>query len=677
VNNLILLYIILAGVIAIALAVFMYSFRSKAPKKIRPLFIIVRSITLFALFLLLINPKFKNESFRIEKPQLPVLIDNSASISHLNYTEEAKKFYEELKNHRDLNEKFDVRFFSFGEDFSPLDSLTFSEKNTNISNPLRAFHEVYKNQTAPIVLLTDGNQTIGTDYEFAASKYKWPIYSLILGDSITHVDLKIEQLNTNRYAFLKNKFPIEVFVSYNGENSISSEFSVSHGGKEVYRTTLNFSEGENSKVIEFTLPAESVGLQKYIASIRPLAEEKNKSNNQKPFAVEVIDQATNVLIVSSISHPDLGALKKSISANKQRTVDIKEPVEAIGKIEDYQLIILYQPDLNFFRLFEALEKTGKQYWLITGESTNWDALNKYQNFFTKKSTQSMEKVQGSLNKNYNSFAVEDIGFDRFPPLYSQFGNIEIHAAAQVILEQTVNGMENGNPMAATIEDNGRRYGLWDGDGFWRWRAASYRKEGNFEKFDQFVGSIVQYLASNKRRIRLEVTAESFYYNHKPIKITAQYFDKNFVFDPKATILVKIKHQEKQEEKVFPLLLKNNYYEVDLGNLNAGEYDFEVTVADEPLKTAGSFLVLDFDVEQQFLNADVAKLNRIAEKGGGQAYFIADAGTLVHDLLKNDSFKQVQKSEHKTIPLIDWKYLLGIIVFFLSVEWFIRKYIGLT
>ena len=81
-------------------------------------------------------------------------------------------------------------------------------------------------------------------------------------------------------------------------------------------------------------------------------------------------------------------------------------------------------------------------------------------------------------------------------------------------------------MLATMELNGKRDAIWDGEGFWKWRAQSYLQTENFQEFDGFIGKMVQYLASNKRRSRLEVDNETFYYNNNPIKVSAQYFDKN-------------------------------------------------------------------------------------------------------------------------------------------------------
>ena len=96
-------YIIVAGVISFALALFMYGYKSKQSTKFRWIFGILRFITLFSILLLLINPKFKSETYTISKPKLPVIIDNSSSISELNQTNKVLDFLEKIKNKDDLN----------------------------------------------------------------------------------------------------------------------------------------------------------------------------------------------------------------------------------------------------------------------------------------------------------------------------------------------------------------------------------------------------------------------------------------------------------------------------------------------------------------------------------------------------------------------------------------------
>ena len=247
---------------------------------------------------------------------------------------------------------------------------------------------------------------------------------------------------------------------------------------------------------------------------------------------------------------------------------------------------------------------------------------------------------------------------------------------EILLDQYIDGIASGSALLATIEQDGQRQAILDGEDFWRWRAQVYLKDGSFEAFDEFMGKLVQYLASNKRRSRLEVSNETFYYNNNPIKISAQYFDSNYVFDSRALLQIRVTNTETNEQFTFPMLLKGNYYEVDLNSLPAGSYNFTVAVDSETVSRSGNFSILDFNVEQQFLNADVTKLQRFATNTSGEAFFVTEANRLQDALMKDERYQAIQKSEQKIVPLIDWKYLLLFIVLLLSTEWFIRKYNGL-
>ena len=187
---------------------------------------------------------------------------------------------------------------------------------------------------------------------------------------------------------------------------------------------------------------------------------------------------------------------------------------------------------------------------------------------------------------------------------------------------------------------------------------------------------MQYLASNKRRSRLEVNSESFYYNNQPIKLSAQYFDQNFVFDSRASLEIMVENTESNKKTVFPMLLKNNFYQVDLNSLSAGEYKYTVSVRDKNVSRSGTFTILDFNVEQQFLNADVGKLKRLATNTSGKSFFNNESSALINSLIQDDRFQSIQKREQKVVPLIDWKYLLILLLISLTAEWFIRKYNGL-
>ncbi|GAL67101.1 hypothetical protein JCM19301_2266 [Jejuia pallidilutea] len=86
--------------------------------------------------------------------------------------------------------------------------------------------------------------------------------------------------------------------------------------------------------------------------------------------------------------------------------------------------------------------------------------------------------------------------------------------------------------------------------------------------------------------------------------------------------------------------------------------------------------MEYNIEEQFLNADVAKLKQLAANTSGKSYFVNNVDELISELVNNEHYKPIQKSNKNTVPLIDWKYLLVFLILTLSAEWFLRKYNGL-
>jgi hypothetical protein len=670
------LWIALAAVFAVALAFYMYGFRSKLSRPLQWLFGALRFLTVFVVLLLLINPKIIQKSYQTVKPNLVVLADNSSSIRYLEQEETVTSAVSTLQKHSQLNEKFDIDFYTFGNELRVSDSLSFSENQTQINKALQTVAQLYKRQNAPIILISDGNQTLGRDYAFSYGAQKNAVYPVVIGDTTAHNDIYVSRVNTNRYAYLKNEFPVETFVAYSGNETINTTFEIRQGNTVLYSERLMLSPDKNSKIIQTTLPADRVGVQQYTAVLKPLENEKNTDNNRKPFAVEVIDQATNVLLVSDISHPDVGALQRSIASNEQRKVTIAKPAEALEKIEDFQLVVLYQPTAVFQKVYETVRNGNINHLIVGSTNTDWRFINRMQNYFNRSVTYPKEEVQPLLNTNYSPFSVEDIGFSRFPPLHTSLGNFTMDVPFSTLFEQQIQGVPMNTPMLFSFEAGPTKIAVWDGEGFWRWRAYSYVQTGDFKAFDQFMGNFIQYLSSGKRSSRLEVSHESFYNSTDRISISAQFFDKTYVFDSRAALQIQLTHKETEQKQNLPLVLKDNFYEVNLSGLAPGNYTFSIENAQENISRAGTFQVLDFNIEQQFVNPDFQKLTQLATTSGGAVYFPENLESLIAHLTTADRYLPVEKSAQKVVPLVDWKLLLIFLVLLLAAEWFARKYNGL-
>ena len=675
-QNQTIVLIVLSGITALAIALFQYVYKSKKRTKIYGLLTALRFFTIFAIFLLLVNPKFDNITYFNEKPNLIVAVDNSESVAYLNQEDNARQLISRLRNNQDLSQNFNIQFFSFGKEIRDLDSLTFSEKQTNMAKALARFKEIYSTTVSPVVFITDGNQTYGNDYTYLAKSLKQPIFPIILGDTTSFTDLRISQLNVNRYAYLKNKFPVEIIINYEGEQEVSSKLNVTAGNSVLYSKPLEFSENNTSQIVNLTLPANRVGIRSLKAEIVPLENEKNLVNNIKDFAVEVIDQKTNVAIVSDLVHPDLGALKKSIESNEQRQSKILSTEKYLSRSNDFQLVILYQPNNNFKAVFEEVSRLELNKFVIGGAETNWSLLNSLQDNYTQQVTNQKEEFQPALNLNYSPFIIEGLTFDEFAPLSTEFGETNFNLPFETVLFKTISGTQLEEPLLATFENNSKREAVLLGEGIWRWRAQSFLNAGDFENFDNFIGKLIQYLSTNQRRARLNVNYETFYNSNDNVVIAAQFFNKNYEFDADQSLVISLTNKETQEANEFPFVLYDNNYQVDLSGIAAGDYEFKINVIGQNISKSGTIKILDYNVEQQFLNANVEKLQNVANSSKGEIYFISDTGGLVDNLTNDSRFATVQKSSKKVVPLIDFKYLLAFIAICLSAEWFIRKYNGL-
>jgi hypothetical protein len=57
------------------------------------------------------------------------------------------------------------------------------------------------------------------------------------------------------------------------------------------------------------------------------------------------------------------------------------------------------------------------------------------------------------------------------------------------------------------------------------------------------------------------------------------------------------------------------------------------------------------------------------------FYKEESENLIQNLLQSTVYFTVQKSSVKARNLIDWRWILFLIISLLSAEWFIRKYFG--
>src|SRR5690606_19585253 len=253
------LLIILSALAAAALVWFQYYHKDPKKGSTKALLAVLRFIAVFCGLLLLINPKFVEREHYLERADLILLVDRSTSmdraITEGDLSELVKKFDSDPR----LGKRFNIHRFDFGGTLLQSDPLEADRGNTDIANALSKANGLFLQGSKALVLLSDGNQTLGRDYEYLSLEGHPSVHPVVLGDTTRYEDISIGLLNANTYAFLGNKFPVEASIRYQGTGKVSRNVTLSMDGKRAPRQRVDLDGQKNVQTLHFLLEAPRVG----------------------------------------------------------------------------------------------------------------------------------------------------------------------------------------------------------------------------------------------------------------------------------------------------------------------------------------------------------------------------------------------------------------------------------
>ncbi len=670
-----LLWIILAALTAAAVALIQYDYIfSKNKTKQKPWFALLRFLTVFTVLVLLIGPKFNRKTYETLKPQLIVMADDSKSMKYLNVAGQQNKDLQSLLNDKELNNRFDIKTFTFSQEVLPYKNVSNNGLESAIDKAITVPQELYKDRNKAVVVLTDGNQTSGSNYAYAQIDSKTALYPVVYGDTTQYPDLRISQINVNRYSYLNNEFPVELFINYTGTENVNRTFFIKQGNNTLYQQQLTFSPAQRAVTVNTTIKSTAVGTMAMSAVIQPLAAEKNVKNNTRNFAVEVINQQTKVLIISDIVHPDIAALKKAIESNQQRTVELAKTRDN-KNLNDYNLIVMVGVNSAFAKAYSQIAQLQKNTWVLSSPTTDYNFLNSVSTGFKIENDAEFDEVQPLVNASYASFNMAEFDLTNYPPVRVPFGLVTPVLPLETLVYKQIGDVKTIQPLWFTYENGEQRHAVTLATGLWRWRTQSFQDNQDFSNFDNLINCQVQYLSSTKKRDRLSLEYEPYYYQNKKIIFKASYLDKNYVFDPDGIITITLKNKETAKSVKRPLILSGAVYTVDLSNLSPGDYTFTVNVDNDNLSRSGQFSILAFDIENQFVSANAQPMKQLV--GAENVFYSNQMQPLKERLLANDLLQPVERETVSYSSLIDWEILLALLFLLLAIEWFARKYNGLT
>lgn len=646
-----------------------------------------RFVLVSFLAFLLLNPLLKILVRTTEKPIIVFAHDNSQSLVlskdslfyHTLYNEQLTRLKEKLKD------RFEVQFYSFGETVRQNDTLTFTEKTTDISSVIEEVTNKYSNRNlGAFILASDGIFNKGENPLYANYDLTAPLYTIALGDTTIRKDVVVKKVYTNRFAYLGNKFPVQVDIKAHKCRNEKTLLKIMQGKDVLHSKTIEIKNDDFFQSFTFLLEANKKGMQRYRVEVEPIKNEVSTANNTKDFLIEIIDGRQKVLILANAPHPDIAALKQAIDANINFETKVMYADEVMNENVKYNLCILHQLPSTKFNSSSPLVKnilnSNTPLWYILGTATNLNDFNTLNaGISIMPAGTKLNNATPVLNTTFSLFTFSDENkkyLEKFPPLYTPFGNYKLNENPYVFLNQKIGMVKTETPLFVFSLTNNRKTAVMTGEGLWRWRICNYKEAGNYICFNEMISKTVQFLSVHIDKSRFKVILKDSYLENEPILIDAENYNESFELVNENEVQIVISGSE---GKKYPFTFSKtaHAYFLNAGILPVGNYTYKAVVknAGKELVEQGNFTVESIQLESVELTANHNLLYALSERYNGNMYLPKDVEKIYNDLNSRNDLFNISFSENRFTDIINLKWVFFVLIVFVSVEWFVRKYFG--
>ncbi|UKJ08635.1 hypothetical protein [Solitalea lacus] len=645
----------------------------------------IRAITVSIIAFLLLAPLIKTISRSVEKPLIIIAKDNSSSVllfkDKASYTTALPLALKELVEK--LTNDYEVKIFSFGDKLEDGLKTDFSAKRTDFSQLFDELNSRYTNRNVgAVIIASDGLYNRGQNPVYQKLNFNTTVFTIALGDTTPKRDVLVSSVEYNKIAYLGNSFRINATVAAIGYQGQKTRLSVTHAGKVSFVKDVIINSADYRQSFTIDLEADKAGTQQYVVNVQPLSGEITTKNNAQSIFIDVLDSRQKILVLADAPHPDLGAIKQTLENNKNYEVEIELAEKGAGlKLGDYSLIILHQlpsADANNTGIVSKVVASGIPVWYIIGNQTYIDLFNKTQNnVVITNFRNSYNETQPVLQGDFFQFTFSEAAqkqFTDYPPLSSPFAKIELKNQTGTLLTQQIGSVKTEEPLLSFTDNNGVKNGYLFGEGLWRWRLANFQQTGNHEAFNEFLTKTVQYITArdDKRKFRVTQLKKVFDENESII-FNAELYNNSYepVNDPEVTIILKNKDGKNYN---FSFSKSEKAYFLNAGVLPVGEYSYtaKTRLGDKDHQFTGVFIINALNIEELQTTANHQLLYNLAKNNGGEMVTANNIAQLASIITKKETIKTITYEDKQLSELINLKWLFGLILALLSIEWFVRK-----
>ncbi len=643
------------------------------------------------LSILLLSPFLKSFTSQTQKPIVILAQDASESVASGLSEDQRAAFENDMTElAEDLSKDYEVQRLAFGERVREEFDFNFEDKISNTSDVFNYINDLYSNENVGAVLIaSDGIYNEGSNPLYVNSNISAPIFTIALGDTTIKKDVYLKRTFLNRIAYLNDRFVVQADVAASnavGTRTTLSVFKVSGSGtQKLDERIIPITSDDFFKTEEFILDANQAGVQRYRLVLSTVPDEATTANNVKDIFIDVLDARQKILLLANSPHPDLSALKQSITDNKNYEVEIAFADKFTGGLKEFDFVILHQlpsSSHNIAPVLNTLKQDKIPHFFIIGSQTDLNRFNTAQGILSIRGDgRNYDEVVGKTNPLFSLFTIEEeISRDllNFAPMSAPFGEYSLNESAEVLMYQRIGRIDmNSRPLLLFGEENNTKIGILCAEGVWKWRLFDYLQNQNHDIINELIGKSVQYVSVKEDKRRFRVTPEKNIFNeNENILFDAELYNNSYelINEPDVNMTI-IDSEGKEFDFVFNKT--DRAYTLDANKLPEGNYTFRssVNVGGEQLSYNGQFSIQPIQLELFQTTADHRLLRLISEKYGGQFVRPDQISGLPQVLEELGTVKPVIYQTAQTRSVINLRWIFFLLLLLLATEWGLRRYFG--
>ncbi len=693
-----------------------FAYRSTVPPVPAPLrrtMMFLRALAMVCLSIVLGEPLLSLFMHSTENPIVLVLADNSKSMTIRDRSGVRSESLLNVLQSDELKELSmigEVRYALFSSNARILssfskDSLTLDGDATDISAALKSVKENASSQNVQCVLLiSDGNSTTGTNPVYEAEDLNLPISTVGIGDTTEQQDLLIRSVLTNDIAYVGSRVPVRATIRSSGYGGERVEVTLRQGTATLNRQILQLENGAREYTISTSFVPDKEGVQRYSVEVSHLDGELTDENNRMPFFTKVLKSKMRVVLVTGGPSPDVTFLRRALAADNN--IELRTFIGRDGgafyegvlnndslAAEDCIVLVGF-PDASTptstLAAITGAANSGKPLLFLCSRTLDVNKLrelepvlpflvqqvvqNELQTFVTIPDPQRNNpvlKISGVTN-------VPDV-WSKLPPIFRLQSAFHLKPESEVLGVSRVQSTTLTEPLIVSRSVNQKKSIAVLGYGLWRWTMLSDAGSGSETVLNQFVENAVRWLTTREEGRRLRVKpAKDIFSAQDPVEFTAQAYDESYQPTDDAQIIVTV-NRNGHSSQLLLSPLGNGQFESSLGQLEAGDYSYTAKFVQDGRTVGegqGTFSVGGLNAEFLDTKMNQAQLMQIAVRTGGKYYNPRNLKDLRSDIAALPNFKPRALVLSAEIELWNSRWLLGLVVALLSVEWFLRKRSGM-